>query len=99
MDKFKNNKPSHRVAAVWAAWLAFSLAGLAFSGLLYLPYVIVSGIALVPLCQHDGKTIAYGLACCWPAIVPTLFVGTIFQAFICFVLTSASGFLAREVQE
>ena len=87
------------MAVVWAAWLVFSLAGLAFSGWLYLPYVLVSGIALVPLCQHDGKAIAYGLACCWPAIVPTLFVGTIVPAFICYILTSASGFLAREDQE
>ena len=54
------NTPSVRVAAAWAIWLIGSCLGVAFAGSLF---IIAGSVAMVPLCQCDGRQVAYGLAC------------------------------------
>lgn len=90
------NKPSRRLAAIWAGWVAFSLLGLGVIGTLYVPVIVINGIALIPLCKCDGFQIARGLACLWPVHLIALFSGAIIEVFAIYLLSCSAGYLAGE---
>ena len=93
------NTPSVRVVAAWAIWLIGSCLGVAFAGSLFIIYIIAGSVAMVPLCQCDGRQVAYGLACLWPFYMPTIFTGQIIEAFIVATVISACSFLLGKAPE
>lgn len=91
-----SNKPSRRLTAIWAGWVVFSLLGGAVIGPLYVPIIVLNGVALIPLCKCDGFQIARGLACLWPVHVIALFSGAVIEVFAIYLLSCAACYLAGE---
>lgn len=87
---------TQRVAITMSIVVATHLFGYGLCGLAYIPFLVISSVAFVAVSQSHGRTAGRALAHTGCFILPTLFTGGFFIAFICYAIICGSAYLIRK---